>query len=172
MPSPPRHARAEAEEIARRAAAAFRADAERAPRTTLRGGSSLDSYEQPPAYDPVLDEATDAYVETYACYGLVYVDPDSWRHYLPRLIDHALRNGNVRDRPSAGLAVGALLGSLRPPDRDPPRLASLTTEQERVIVDLLDILAFGEGSEWQDEAMELLDEDYWAPAAIEQRARR
>ena len=155
----------------RRAAAAFRADVERDPRTTLRGGNSLDAYEQPPAYDSVLDEVTDDYVETYAHYGLVYVDPDSWRHYLPRLTDHALRNHEARGRPGAGLAIGALLGSLRPPDRDPPRLASLTTEQERVIVDLLDILAFGEGSHWQDEAMALLDEDYWAPAAVEQRAR-
>ncbi len=171
MPSPHRHATPEAEELARRAATAFHADMERDPRTTLRGGNSLDAYEPPPAYDPVLDEATDDYVETYACYGLVYVDPDSWRHYLPRLMDHALRNQAVRDRPGAGLAIGALLASLRPPDRDPPRLASLTTDQERVIVDLLDMLAFGAASDWQDEAMELLDDDYWAPAAVAQRAK-
>jgi hypothetical protein len=126
------------EDIVRRAAAAFRADAERPPRTTLRGGDSLDAYEQPPPYDPGLDAATDDYVETYASYGLVYVDADSWRHYLPRLIEHALRNHDVRDRPRAGLAIGALLGSLRPPERDPPRLATLTIEQERVIIDLLD----------------------------------
>ena len=158
-------------EIARRAAAAFRTDVERDPRTSLRGANSLDGYEQPPPFDPVLDEATDDYVETYANYGLVYVDADSWRHYLPRLMDHALRNHDVRGRPGAGLAIGALLASLRPPDREPPRLATLTTEQECVIVDLLDVLAFGEGSDWQDEAMALLDEDHWSPEAIEQRAR-
>ena len=171
MPSPPDPPSLPWEPITRRAAAAFRADIERAPRTTLRGGASLDAYEPPPPYDPALDEPTDDYVETYACNGLVYVDPDSWRHYLPRLMTHALRNQAVRNRPGAGLAIGALLGSLRPPDRDPPRLATLTTEQEGVIVDLLDLLAFGEGSDWQDETMELLDEDYWAPAAVEARAR-
>jgi hypothetical protein len=170
MPPPSRHSNAAREEIARRAAAAFRADAEREPRTTLRGGNSLDGYEQPPAYDPVLDEPTDGYVETYASYGVVYLDPDSWRHYLPLLMDHALRNYDVRGQPGAGLAIGALLGSLRPPDRDPPRLATLTTAQERVIVALLDVLAFEEDSDWQDEAMELL-EDYWAPAEVEQRAK-
>jgi hypothetical protein len=56
--------------------------------------------------------------------------------------------------------VGALIASLRPPDRDPPRLASLSPAQEKVIRELLQVLAFGEGSAWQRDACQAL-EKWW-----------
>jgi hypothetical protein len=70
-------------QLARRAHQVFRADLVLDPPITLRGGNALDDYEQPPAVDPRLDDPTDTYLEQYAHYGLVYLDPPSWRHYLP-----------------------------------------------------------------------------------------
>lgn len=127
---------------------------------TLRGGYAEDSYDSAPPPDPVLDEPTDAYLETYTFWGLAYLDPASWRHYLPRLIDYSLRH---MDDPK--LAVEGLLHSLRPPDRDPPRLASLTAEQEAVIVAFLEEVAFSEDSANRDFAMQVLEE-WWLPDAL------
>jgi len=85
---------------------------------------------------------------------LGYLDAQSWRHYLPRLIDYAFRRP---DDPA--IAVEALLGSLRPPDRYPPRLGTLTAEQEAVIVAFLETLALGDGSDHlQDEAQQALEQ--------------
>jgi hypothetical protein len=53
------------------------------PPITLPGGNALDDYETPPAFDARLDEPTDAYLEQYARYGLAFLGPPSWRHYLP-----------------------------------------------------------------------------------------
>ena len=88
----------------------------------------------------------------------------SWRHYLPALIDYALRHVDV---PGA-MVIEALLGGLRPPDREPPRLASLTKEQEAVVIAVLDVLAFDERSAHRPLAMQVLEED-WAPAALYRR---
>jgi hypothetical protein len=157
------------ERIVRLAIEVFRADVSHDPTTTLRGGDSLDDYERPPPYDLVIDEPTAEYLEKYAYYGLFHLDPASWRHYLPHLIDYALRHYSLCDVSAAcGLAIGGLLGSLRPPDRDPPRLASLSAAQEQVLVAFLDVLAFDEESQWQNEALPLL-EGYWAPEALQQR---
>ena len=60
-------------------------------------------------------------LEGFAFWGLAYLDAQSWRHYLPRLIDYALRRP---DDPA--MVAEALVRSLRPPDRYPPRLASLS----------------------------------------------
>jgi hypothetical protein len=151
-------------DLVERARAAFGADAATPPAMTLRGGSAVDSYDAPPPFDPVLDEPTDAYLETHAYWGLAYLDPSSWRGYLPRLIDYAL--GHLGDRGS--MITEGLLVSLRPPDREPPRLASLSAEQEAVVVAVLDVLAFDERSLDRDLAMQVLEE-YWVPNALYRR---
>ena len=72
--------------ISRRAGEVFHADAQAAPRMTLRGGYAEDSYDVAPAPDAELDRVTDGYLEAYTFWGLGYLDPASWRPYLPRLI--------------------------------------------------------------------------------------
>lgn len=151
---------AERAEIKRRASEAFHADMVAAPPTTLRGGYAEDSYESAPPPDPVLDELTDSYLETYTFWGLAYLDPASWRHYLPYLIDYSLRH---MDDPN--MVVEGLLHNLRPPDRQPPRLASLTTEQEAAIVAFLEDIAFSDDSANTDFAKQVLEE-WWIPDAL------
>src|SRR4030095_16090600 len=106
------------DEIVRRALKAFRADAEAVPPLTLRGGNAVDGYDE--AEPRARDEPTDGYIEGFAFWGLGSLDAQSWRHYLPRLIDYAFRRP---DDPA--MAVEALMRSLRPPDRYPPRLWTL-----------------------------------------------
>jgi hypothetical protein len=151
------------DQIVQRAYELFRADAEAPPPVTLRGGNALDSYNEPPPYDPAVDAPTDEYLETHAFHGLNFLDAQSWRHYLPRLIDYALRN--IASNAPGTMAIDALLWSLRPPDREPPRLASLSKEQEEVIVAVLDQLAFADDSVYQVDAMEVMEE-WWVPNAL------
>jgi hypothetical protein len=149
-------------EIVRRAYEAFRADSESLPVLTLRGGNAVDSYDLPPPYDSQLDAPTDEYFAAYTLWGLAYLDAASWRHYLPQLIDYTFRH---IDDPNT-VAPEGLLFSLRPPDREPPRLASLTPEQEAVIAAFLEELAFNENSgHYQADAMQILDE-WWLPNAL------
>jgi hypothetical protein len=63
------------------------------------------------------------------------------------------------------MAIDGLLWSLRPPDRTPPRLGSLTLEQEAVVIAFLDELAISEDSLYNDFAMQVLEE-YWVPNAL------
>jgi hypothetical protein len=63
------------------------------------------------------------------------------------------------------MTVDAFLASLRPPDREPPRLGSLSIEQETEVVALLDKLAFEDSSAWKAQAVTALEE-YWAPGAL------
>ncbi len=151
------------DEIIRRAYEAFRADADSAPNITLRGGNAIDSYDEPPPFDPAIDEPTDAYLETHAFHGMNFIDAQSWRHYLPRLIDYALRN--IASNAPGTMAIDAFLWSCRPPDRDPPRLASLTAEQEDVVRAALDELAFADDSVYRTDAMQVLEE-WWIPGAL------
>ena len=148
-------------EITRRAFAVFHEDADRPPPLTLRGGERVDSYDFPEPYDPALDEPTDEYIERFAFHAMPFLDARSWRHYLPRLIDHAFRRP---DEPT-GLAAFALIHSLRPPDREPPRLATLTTEQERVITAFLEALARDAGYEHVREEVVRTLEEWWLPDA-------
>ncbi len=120
-------------ELARRAFDVFRADLAAVPSTTLRTADAIDSYETPIHYDAVLDEPTDAYLERYTFWGQTFLDAASWRHYLPRWIDYAVRHASDRTT----MVVDGFLASLRPPDREPPRLASLSAEQETVMVAVL-----------------------------------
>lgn len=139
---------------------AFRADAEPVPPLTLRGGNSVDSYDEAEPFDPARDEPIDAYIEGFAFWGLGYLDAQSWRHYVPRLISYAFRRP---DDPA--MAVEALIRSLRPPDRYPPRLGTLTAEQEAVVVAFLETLALGDGtSHLRDDAQQALEE-WWLPGA-------
>ena len=147
-------------EICRRAREAFAADLRAAPLMTLRGGYAEDSYDEIPPPDPELDRLTDEYLEAYAFWGLAYLDPASWRHYLSHLIDYAFRH---MDDPK--MAVEGVLFNLRPPDRDPPRLASLNAEQEAVIVAFLEELAFSDDSANREFAMQVMEE-WWIPDAL------
>jgi hypothetical protein len=112
--------------IVRQAYEAFRIDVERAPIISLRGGNAIDRYGAPPPYDPEVDTLTDDYLATYTFWGLGYLDAPSWRHYLPHLIAYTFRHITSLNT----MAPEGLLASLRPPDREPPRLATLTPEQE------------------------------------------
>jgi hypothetical protein len=155
------------DDLAARAEAAFLVDVAAVPPMTLRGGNAVDSYAKPPAHDPALDQPSDVYLESHAFFALPHLDAASWRHYLPRLIHHALSR---LDDPGS-MVTEALLWSLRPPDREPPRLGSLSAEQEAVVVAVLDVLAFDERSVHQDLAMQVLEE-YWAPGALYRRRPR
>ena len=153
----------ERERIVRRAYEVFDPDLEATPPITLRGGDALDSYDAPPPYDPDADEPNDAYLEAWAFNGLNFLDSPSRRHYLPRLIDYALRN--IASNAPGTMAIDGLLWSLRPPDRDPPRLGSLTRDQEAVVVAALEQLAFSEDSVYRDDAMQVMEE-WWIPGAL------
>lgn len=146
-------------QIRRRAHEVFAAAPHAAPLMTLRGGYAEDSYEHVPAADPVVDKLTDAYLETYTFWGLAYLDAASWRYYLPHLIDYTFRH---MDDPK--MAVEGLLHSLRPPDREPPRLASLNAGQAALIVAFLQELANSEDSANSTFAQQVLDE-WWLPTA-------
>ena len=149
--------------IIARAYEAFREDVDATPSITLRGGNALDSYDEPPPFDPDVDAPTDTYLETYAYHGMVFVDAPSWRHYLPRLIDYGLRN--IASNAPGTMAIDGLLWALRPPDRDPPRLGSLRPDQEAVIVEALEQLAFSDESLYKTDAMQVMEE-WWIPGAL------
>ena len=140
--------------VVRRAFEVFRPDAEAPPPLTLRGGNAVDSYDQPAPFDPGEDASTDAYLEAFAFWGLGYLDARSWRHYLPRLIDYAVRHP---DDPA--MVAEALVRSLRPPDRYPPRLATLGLEQEDVVRAFLELAALGDAlPHLHTEAQQALEE--------------
>lgn len=130
------------------------------PSLSLRGASALDDHASPPPFDPEEDAPTSAYLEKHY-WGLAHLDAGSWKYYLPVLCNHAL--SNIKNANSN--AVGAFLQSLRPPDREPPRFASLSEDEKRAVVSLLDRLAFDDSSAWQQEAITALEE-YWGPGAI------
>jgi hypothetical protein len=128
---------------------------------TLRGGAAVDGYDEPPPFDPEIDRVSDDYLERYAFDGLAHLDAQSWRHYLPALIEYAIRCPN-----RSGMVIDGLLQSLRPPDRTPPRLGSLTADQERVVVEFLEHIAFGdEPLPERDLALQVLEER-WIPGAL------
>ena len=151
----------DAETLITRTRGAFADDAARQPPMTLRGGNDVDSYDIPAPFDPAVDVVTDAYIERHAFHALPHLDPESWRHHLPALISYAFE----RMHQPGDLAIEALLWSLRPPDREPARLGSLSPEQEAVVVSFLEVLAFEERSAYNDFATQVLEE-YWVPGAL------
>ena len=146
--------------IVSRAFEVFRTDAEAPPPLTLRGANAVDGYDQPMAFDPEKDNPTDTYLEGFAFWGLGYLDAQSWRHYLPRLIDYAFRCPS-----DPAMVTEALVRSLRPPDRYPPRLATLSAEQEDVVRMFLEQAALGDVMPHvQSDAQQALEE-WWLPNA-------
>lgn len=130
------------------------------PPMSLRGGNARDEYRAVPGYDPEIDLISPDYLETYF-WGISHLDVSSWRFYLPHLLEYAIQN---RSNPDSN-ALEALLLSLRPPDREPPRFGSLSALEEEVVVSVLDKLAFSDDSAWQAQAMLALEE-FWAPGAL------
>src|SRR6187549_3599242 len=104
-----------------RAREAFREALAQPPALTLRGANAVDSYDRPEPFDAVLDEPTDEYIERLAFWAMPYLDARSWRHYLPRLIEYALAHPE-----DPAMVVEATVRSLRPPDRVPARLTTLS----------------------------------------------
>jgi hypothetical protein len=140
--------------------AAFEGDMAEPPPLTLRGANAVDAYGVPEPYDAEMDAPTDAYLEAYSFWAMPYLDARSWRHYLPRLAEYALRHPEDR-----AMVAESLVRSLRPPDRIPARLTTLSPEQERVIVALLELLALGraDGALSADAAAAL--DEWWLPDA-------
>lgn len=139
--------------------AAFSAEGTTFPAMTLRGGDALDAQREPPPFDVLVDAISDDYLEAHP-WGSGYLDAASWRHYLPFMMEYALRH---LDR--ANDVTDALLTSLRPPDREPPRLGSLSKTQETVVLRFLDVLAYGPESANVDLAALVLAE-WWTPKPI------
>jgi hypothetical protein len=148
-------------EIVRRAFEVFRADVDLPPPLTLRGGDRVDSYAIPEPYDAQLDAPTDEYIERFAFHALPFLDARSWRHYLPRLVDHAFR----RPADPTGIVSQALIGSLRAPDREPPRLTTLTAAQETLVVAFLEEIARDPGREEDAEEARQALLEWWVPNA-------
>ena len=139
--------------------AAFAQDAQAFPAMTLRSGEALDGGHAPIPHDVVADAVSDEYLETHP-WGSGWLDAASWRHYLPFMMEYALR----RESETSDV-VDALLTSFRPPDRNPPRLGSLTKAQETVVLRFLDVLAHSASSANIDLATTVLNE-WWTPGAI------
>ena len=138
---------------------AFAADLECPPRMTLRSGDSVDSFGVKQPHHVESEVATDRYLSRYA-WGMAHLDAESWRHYLPAFAAFALRNLQSNE-----VVVTAFIQSLRPPDRDPPRLASLNATQQSVMKDVLELLAYTPESIWQAEACQALEE-WWIDGAL------
>jgi hypothetical protein len=138
---------------------AFAAELECPPRMTLRSGDSVDSFGVEQPHHVALDVVTDRYLSRYA-WGMAHLDAASWRHYLPAFAAFALRNPQSNE-----LIVTAFIQSLRPPDRDPPRLESLNATQQSVMKDVLEVLAYSPESIWQAEACQALEE-WWIDGAL------
>ena len=139
--------------------AAFSAEGTAFPAMTLRGGDALDLDKPAPPFDVLVDAISDEYLDAHPS-GTGYLDAASWRHVLPFMMEHALRHitetSDVTD---------ALLTSFRPPDRNPPRLGSLTKPQETAVLRFLDVMAYSEESGSRDLAALVLSE-WWTPDAI------
>src|SRR5579862_1234520 len=142
------------QELVARFREAFAADLAAAPVLTLRQADAIDSYGTASSRDEALDAVTDSYLAQHAA-GIFHLDPASWRHYLPALVDFTQRHLGTPT-----LVVGTLIASLRPPDRASPRIGSLTEAQEALVRELMEILAYSPESTWQKEACQALEE-WW-----------
>ena len=139
--------------------AAFSTEGQAFPAMTLRGGDALDAGKPAPPFDVLVDAISDEYLEAHP-WGSGYLDAASWRHYLPFMMEHALRHIT-----ESSDVTDALLTSFRPPDRNPPRLGSLSKAQETAVLRFLDVLAYSAGSASVDLATRVLNE-WWTPDAI------
>jgi hypothetical protein len=139
--------------------AAFSAEGTTFPPMTLRGGDALDLGKPAPPFDVLVDAISDEYLEAHP-WGSGYLDATSWRHYLPFMMEYALRHITESND-----VTDALLTSLRPPERTPPRLGSLTKPQETAVLRFLDVMAHSADSGSVDLAAVVLSE-WWTPDAI------
>ena len=139
--------------------AAFSKEGTAFPPMTLRGGDALDLDKPAPPFDVLVDAISDEYLEAHP-WGSGYLDATSWRHYLPFMMEYALRHIT-----EASDVTDALLTSFRPPDRHPPRLGSLTRTQETAVLRFLDVMAYNADSASMDLAAVVLSE-WWKPGAI------
>jgi len=147
------------DELIKEIRSVFSTDLVALPARTLRAGNAYDEHLPEPPFDPKMDIPTEDYLEKYH-WGVCHLDPLSWRHYLPALLEYSLKNMAEDD-----MTIEATLRSLRPPDRTPPRLASLSGAQEAVIASFLETLAFDAHSAHQDFARQVLEE-WWIPGAL------
>ena len=138
----------------------FRAELAEPPALSLRGANAVDGYDEPEPFDPALDEPTDEYLERFAFWGMPYLDARSWRHYLPRLIEYALAHP---DDPA--MVVEATVRSLRPPDRVPARLTTLSAPQEAVVTRFLEHVALGDDADGSRDDARAALEEWWLPGA-------
>lgn len=142
------------DDIIRRSFAAFSSETAKVPPLTLRGGNTVDSYKEPEPYDQAHDEIRDVYLEAFTFWGLSYLDAQSWRHYLPWLMKYVFHHPTDET-----MVTQALIRTLLPPDHYPPRLTTLSPEQEAVLVEFLEEIALtGEGSSDQADAQQALKE--------------
>ena len=139
--------------------AAFSAEGTAFPAMTLRGGDALDMNQAPPPFDVLVDAISDETLEAHP-WGSGYLDAASWRHYLPFMMEYALRHVT-----EASDVTDALLTSLRPPERTPPRLGSLSKAQETAVLRFLDVMAYSADSASMDLAAVVLSE-WWTPGQI------
>ena len=139
---------------------AFRAELALPPALTLRGANAVDSYERPEPYDAALDEPTDEYIERHAFWGMPYLDARSWRHYLPRLIEYAFAHPA-----DPAMVVEAMVRSLRPPDRVPARLTTLSRAQEEVVIRFLEHLALPDDASGSSQDARTALAEWWRPDA-------
>ena len=139
--------------------AAFSAEGTAFPPMTLRGGDALDLNKPAPPFDVLVDAISDEYLEAHP-WGSGWLDAASWRHYLPFMMEYALRHVTETSD-----VTDALLTSLRPPERTPPRLGSLTKAQETAVLRFLDVMAYNAESASRDLAAVVLSE-WWTPDAI------
>jgi hypothetical protein len=61
------------------------------------------------------------------------------------------------------LVIEGLIWGLWPPDRDPPRFASLDAGQTAAVVAFLEHMALDPASAYQEDATRAID-DWWGPA--------
>ena len=139
---------------------AFRAELAELPALSLRGANAVDGYDQPEPFDSALDEPTDEYLERFTFWAMPYLDARSWRHYLPRLIEYGLAHP---DDPA--MVVEATVRSLRPPDRVPARLTTLSAVQEAAVVRFLEHIALSNDADGSREDARLALEEWWLPGA-------
>lgn len=140
---------------------AFRDELAQPPALTLRGANAVDSYERPEPFDAALDEPTDEYVERLSFWAMPYLDARSWRHYLPRLIEYAFAHPE-----DPAMVVESTVRSLRPPDRIPARLTTLSRAQEEAVVRFLEHLALPDDASGSREDAQAALAEWWLPGAF------
>lgn len=133
---------------------------------SLRSGNAIDCGKEEVEFDPKLDKPSNDYLESNYD-GICFLDAESWKYYLPILIEFTIKNYTF----SNSMVIDSFISSLRPPDREPPRFGALTEKQEKIIIELLDRLAFDEQSNWKAEAILALEE-YWAPGALYRKSSK